>query len=251
MAEQSFLVSPEARNKTKVERWFFVGLAVAMMAVAIAGFAPSIVNTVGRRAPLSPLAVAHGVVFFVWLGIFLVQGSLVASGNVRLHRRVGVAAVFVLVPMVVLGYTTSIAMMSRGFDLSGDLRIEHDPFAAAIFPLGDLLIFALLVTAAIVYRRHPEIHKRLMLFGNIALMPAPLAHFIGHWPRLAALPPGIILVPISMFLMAAVAREYLPTGKVHPMTLGLAVAMFLSGPVRAFVIGPSAEWHRLASWLAR
>jgi len=228
MAVQSFLVSPEARNKTKVERWFFVGLAVAMMAVAIAGFAPSIANTAGRRAPVSPLAVAHGVVFFVWLGIFLVQGSLVASGNVRLHRRVGVVAGFVLLPMVVLGYTTSVSMMRRGVDLSGDLRIEHDPFAAAIFPLGDLLIFALLVTAAIIYRRRPEIHKRLMLFGNIALMPAPLAHFIGHWPRLAAMPPAIILVPISMFWMAALAREYLPSGKVHPLTWGLAAAMFLS-----------------------
>jgi hypothetical protein len=251
MAVQSFLVSPEVRNKTKVERWFFVGLAVAMMAVVVAGFAPSIVNTAGRRAPLSPLAVAHGVVFFAWLGIFLVQGSLVAAGNVGFHRRVGVAAVFVLVPMVVLGYATSVSMMRRGFDLSGDLRIERDPLAAGIFPLGDLLIFAILVTAAIIYRQRPEIHKRLMLFGNIALMPAPLAHFIGHWPRLAAMPPAIILVPISMFLMAAVAREYLPTGKVHPLTWGLAAAMLFSGPMRAFVIGPSAVWHRLASWLAR
>ena len=81
--------------------------------------------------------------------------------------------------------------------MSGDLRVEHNPAYEVIFPLGDLLMFAVLLTAALLYRR-PEMHKRLMLFANIALMPAPLAHWIGHVPRLAALPGAIIIIPISM-----------------------------------------------------
>jgi hypothetical protein len=90
-----------------------------------------------------------------------------------------------------------------------------------------------------------------MLFGNIALMGAPLAHFIGHIPRLTAMSTAIILVPISMFLIAAVAREFWLTRKVHPLTVGLALGMFAFGPLRAGLIGPSAAWHRLAQWLAQ
>jgi hypothetical protein len=245
--------TPEISSKRKnawIERWFVTGLALAMLAVATAGFLPSILHTEGRHAPLSLLAAAHGMVFFVWLVIFLIQSTLIAKGHVAVHRRVGFAAAFVLAVMIPLAYATSTSMVRRGFDLSGDLRIEHDPLYESVFPFGDLLIFAVLATAAIVYRRRPEIHKRLMLFANIALMGAPLAHFIGHVPSLAALPAAIILVPISMFLMAAVAREYLLTSKVHPLTVGLAVAMFVSGPLRAGLIGPSTTWHRLASWLA-
>jgi hypothetical protein len=66
-------------------------------------------------------------------------------------------------------------MVRRGFDLSGDLRIDHDPPYETVFALRNLLIFSVLVIAALAYRHRPEIHKRLMLFANIELMPAPLA----------------------------------------------------------------------------
>jgi hypothetical protein len=247
----SYRVVSAAEEKGPLESWFVTGLALAMLAVAIAGFAPSIIDTAGRKAPLSPLAAAHGIVSFCWLGIFLVQGRLVATGRIALHRRIGRAASFILAVMIPLAYATSVSMVRRGFDLSGDLRIENDPLYEFIFPFGDLLLFTVLVTTAIAYRRQPEIHKRLMLFANIALMGAPLAHFLGHIPRLAAMPAAIILVPISMFLLVAVARDYLLTRRVHPLTLALAVAMFLFGPLRAGLIGPSATWHRFAGWLTR
>jgi hypothetical protein len=195
MITPSYQSSPELPQNVFVERWFFTGMAVAMLATSIAGFMPSLVHTAGRRAPLSPLAAAHGIVFFAWLLLFLVQSRLVATGQVALHRRLGVTAVFLLALMVPLAYTTTAAMVRRSFDLSGDLRIDHDPLYESIFPFGDITIFAVLVIAALAYRRRAEVHKRLLLFANIILMPAPLAHFIGHTPLLASLPPVIILVP--------------------------------------------------------
>jgi hypothetical protein len=233
------------------ERWFFTALACAMIATAIAGFLPSLVNGSERRAPLTPLAAAHGVMFFAWLLIFLVQARLVAGRRIRMHRRVGLAAACVAAVMIPLGYATCIAMVRRGFDLSGDLKIGHDPAFEVIFPLGDILLFAVLFIAAVAYRGRPDMHKRLILFANIALMPAPLAHLIGHVPRLAAMPPTIIVLPIAMFLAAAVAREYFVLNRVYPLTWAIAGGMLVSGSVRASVIGPSAAWHHLVNWLAR
>ena len=141
-------------------------------------------------------------------------------------------------------------MVRRAFDLSGDLRINHDPLYESVFPFSNILILSVLVTTALAYRRRPEIHKRLMLFANIELMPAPLAHLIGHIPRLAALPPAIIMIPISMFVIAAGARDILLTKRVHPLTVGLGLLRLLSGPLEAGPIGSSAAWHHFANGLA-
>jgi len=37
--------------------------------------------------------------------------------------------------MIPLAYTTTVAMARRAFDLSGDLRIDHDPLYESIFQL--------------------------------------------------------------------------------------------------------------------
>ena len=251
MATTLYQTSPELRQEVFVEHWFFTGMAIAMLATSTAGFMPSLVHTAGRRAPLSPLAAAHGLVFFAWLLIFLVQSRLVATRRVAWHRRLGLAAVFLLALMIPLAYSTTIAMVRRSFDLSGDLRIDHDPLYESIFPFGDITIFAVLVIAALAYRRRPEIHKRLMLFANIELMPAPLAHLIGHTPWLALLPAAIVMIPISIFVIAAVARDLLLLRRVHPLTWGLAILRLVSGPLEAGPIGSSAAWHHFASWLAR
>jgi hypothetical protein len=222
-----------------------------MIAVATAGFLPSLVNTAGRRAPVSALAAAHGIIFCIWLGIFLVQARLIAGRQITTHRRIGIAAGCVAALMISLGYATCISMARRGFDLSGDLRAERDPAYLVIFPLGDLFMFAVLITAAIACRRQPDMHKRLMLLANVALIPAPLAHLIGHVSWLAAMPGMIILIPISLFLLAAIGREFLVDGRAHPLTWGIAAAMLISGPLRAAVVGPSAAWHRFIYWLCR
>jgi hypothetical protein len=46
------------------ERWFFTGMASAMLAVGVAGFLPSIVDTAGRRR--ADFAAGHGA----WNSVF-------------------------------------------------------------------------------------------------------------------------------------------------------------------------------------
>jgi hypothetical protein len=234
-----------------VQRWYFTGVALAMIATSLAAFMPSLVHPAERRAPLSVLAAAHGIVFFVWLLIFLAQSTLIATRHVAWHRRLGSAAVFVLALMIPLAYATTIAMTRRGFDLSGDLKIDRDPLYEPVFAFSNLLIFSALATAALACRRRREFHKRLMLFANIELMPAPLAHLIGHTPWLASMPAAIVMVPISIFVIAAVARDLLVARRVHPLTWGLAIFRLVSGPLEAGPIGTSVAWHHFASWLAR
>lgn len=218
-----------------VKRWFFTGMALTMIAISIAGFMPAIVNPASRHAPITLLASAHGIVFFVWLTLYLAQSLLIATRRVSWHRRLGLTSIVVLALMIPLGFATTAAMVRRGFDLSGDQKIDPHPpagsvsldvYFASVFNFGDLLMFSILAIGAICYRRRPEIHKRMMLFANIALMGAPIVHLFGHTPQLAPLlKPAIIAFAIAVLLLAGVARDYLVHKRIHPLTVVLAIVI--------------------------
>ncbi|GAC1655751.1 MAG: hypothetical protein NVS9B15_16640 [Acidobacteriaceae bacterium] len=236
--------------RASMERWFSPAIGAIVLALAIAGFAPAIVHPAARRGPVSLLAAAHGIVFFAWLVLFLVQSLLVSTRHVPLHRRLGLTGAGLLALMIPLGYVATVGMVRRGFDLSGDQHIDADPLYYSVFSFGTLALFALLAITGLVLRRRPEIHKRLMLFANITLVQAPVAHILGHSPALSAhLSPSVVLIPIAILLLCVVAKEFVVRGRPHPLTWKLALAIFLSLPLMAGAIGPSAAWHHLAERL--
>lgn len=255
-------LSPQTIKPAVSNRWYFTALAITLIAVSIAGFVPSLVHPVDRRGPVSLLAAAHGLVVFAWQILFLAQSLLIANRRVAVHRQLGFTAGFMLVLIVPLGYATTVAMARRGFDLGGDLKVDHvahgmyvDPLLGMLFPLTDLTVFALLAGIAIGYRRRKEIHKRLMAFANIMLMPAAVAHLIGHSPRLSSIAPPmtspLILVPLAVLLASVVWKDYLAARRIHPMTWVLAISLLAWGPLRASLIGPNTAWHKVAAWLIR
>lgn len=252
---------PRVREDLADDRRYFTCMALVMIAISITGFLPAIVDPSSRRAPLTPLAAVHGIVYFAWLVLFLVQSRLVAMRRINLHRRLGLLGVFLLALMIPLGYVTTIEMVRRGFDLSGDQDIDRyahagyiDPQFGAVFNLYALFVFAFLATAALILRRRGEIHKRLVLYANIQIMSAPLAHFLGHTKVFAHVSPqfgaAIVLSPMAILMFSAVVRDYMVLRRVHPLTAVLAVSLFLMLPVQAAVIGPSALWHGFVNWLA-
>jgi len=235
------------RQKNAVGRWYYLGMAVVMIAVAIAGFAPSIVDPSRRHAPLTLLVAVHGILFFLWLLLFLMQTTLIAVQRADLHRRIGIIAVVLLMVLVPTSYMVTVQMVRRGFDLSGDQMTKADPLFGSIFNFFAVIEFPLLVGAALAYRRRKEIHKRLMLFANISLMGPPITHFLGHFGLLTAF---TVLAGLAMFFLSAVAGDYLSARRVHPLTVTLAILLFLVQPIQALV-GSTAAWHHFAAWLTR
>jgi len=244
-------------------RWFFVGMALVMIATSIVGFLPAIIEPATRRAPLTLLAGAHGIVTFMWLLLYLAQSLLIANRRVALHRRLGMTSIVLLALIIPLGFATTTAMVRRGFDLSGDQHADPHPVegvsvdapTASVFNFAALLQFAVLAVAAICYRRRPDVHKRLMLFANITLMAAPIAHLLGHIPS-TWLPPGAagdaaVAILNILFLVAPIAGDYLIEKRVRFLTVAMAIGLFAFGVLQAFVIGPSLAWHRFAVWISQ
>jgi hypothetical protein len=183
--------------------------------------------------------------------IFLAQSHLARTQRLALHRRLGAFSAALAAGIVFLGYQTSVAMARRGFDLSGDLRAGSDRLAALAFPLLDTAMFAVLVVAAYYYRRRAALHKRLMLFTVFgALMPAPIAHLLGHYAFFNDKPlcqPALV----GAFLGVGALYDRIAQVRIHPVSVSVALAIFTLDVLCATVIAPSAGWHNFALRLVR
>jgi hypothetical protein len=120
---------PGTLQRNAVDRWSFSCLALVMIAVAIAGFAPSIVDPSRRLAPLTPLLALHGILCLLWLLQFQLQTALIAARRADIHRRMGIVAVVLLIAIVPVSYVITVQMVRRGFDLSGDQFARIDPMS--------------------------------------------------------------------------------------------------------------------------
>jgi hypothetical protein len=238
------VASPRVAARRRDNR-FYTTMGVVAFALAMIGF-----NSTGRSAlagtgSFTPLVEVHGALFLGWLILFIIQSRLIGGGRIALHRRLGVLGGALALAMIVVGYRASIEAARRGFKID---RL-HDPLGFLIFPLGDLSAFTVLVALALWFRKRPMAHKRLMLLATIgALMNAPLAHLIADFRTFDTMP-FVILPPMIALLSASAVYDKLTLGKIHPVSLWGAIALFVYANLRAGLIGPSAAWHSLAGWL--
>ena len=233
-------------------RWFYFLAAVLFLLISAASFAPSAADRSHALAPFTWLIIAHGISVVLWLIVLIVQTFLIQTRSVLLHRRVGTAAMLLAAIVIVLGYAAAVAMLRRGFDISGDLGGRMTPAKEAagfLFPVLDITEFGLLVIAGYFARFRGAAHKRLMLFATVAMLPAPFAHLVGHNPTLGANPAIMLALILASVLISAV-YDLIRFRRIHPLSLGLGLGLFIVDLLCATVVGPSAAWQAIAAFIA-
>src|SRR5215471_11386550 len=146
--------APAARWK---DRAFYTGMSVAVIATVFRGFARSyFLRSRYFPTPLAPIAKVHGAIFFSWTVLLFIQTVLVARRRTDLHRLLGVVGAVLAVAVVIAG--TTIAVVSLRYNFA------HGNLGALSFfaiPIGNMVVFPILVAAALAWRRWTEVHKRL------------------------------------------------------------------------------------------
>jgi hypothetical protein len=235
--------SAAIRTKRRTRR-FYVGMAIAIAITVFAGFSRTYFLKAYYGTPeLSRLLHLHGLVFTTWVLFFLAQTTLVAAGKTYIHRWMGVAGAVLAGVVVVLGTTTAILRVKGG---SAPIP-GVSPLSFLAIPLFDMLVFAILVGAALYFRRRLEAHKRLMTLGMIALTSAPIARL--HFPMLPPGPPTFFGLT-DLFIVAMLVYDLATRRRVHPATIWGGLLIVASQPLRLMVSGTSA-WLAFAGWLTR
>jgi hypothetical protein len=234
----SLPLSPAQRARR--ERWFFSAMALATAVAVVWGFAPTyFLKPVYGSRPLPLLLHVHGALFTTWMMLLLVQTALVATRNTRVHRRLGQAGVVIVPAMLVLGYMAAVDAAHRGSTVA-----SLTPEAFLIIPLAAMVVFSVLAGSALLLKRRPDYHKRLMLLATIELCTAAIARipFVAPYG-----PPGFFGVT-DLFVVALIAFDLTTLRKVHPATLRGGLLLIASQPLRLMIAGTGA-WLAFATWL--
>src|SRR5688572_2302009 len=153
------------------ERSVYTWGAVIALLFIFAGFAPTYYLKGVYGAPeLSALKHVHGLVMTAWFTLFLVQVRLVATGRTAMHRQLGVAGIGVALLVVAVGTATGITAAKLG-----SAPIGVPPLIFLALPLGEMVVFAVLVTTALLMRKRSAYHKRLMLLASLAMLTPAMA----------------------------------------------------------------------------
>lgn len=229
------------------ERKFFTGMAFAAFSVAFIGFAPTyylVGLNPGPTPELSPRIHLHGFLCTLWILLFATQTSLIAAGRTAIHRRAGLAGIGLMLATSVSGIHLAINSERRIHSATNDGTLA-DPYVFLIFPFFAIGMFALFVSAGVLFRQRPDIHKRLMLLATVSLLGPALARI---WGMLTTITPNAIgaLILLNLFLAALVGYDLRTCGKLHPATLWAGGLLFLSEPLRVW-IGHSVPWRNFAA----
>jgi hypothetical protein len=247
-------------SKPRTEsRQFYVRMAYACAFIAFAGFTPTYwapVATGTFDGP--PLLHVHGLLFFSWTILFVVQTRLAAAGRYERHRMLGLAGISLATAMLFAGMIVSIQSIDNGVGQS----FERQARGFSIVPISIILFFAAMVGAAVANVRRPEVHMRLMLMASITLLPPAIARVFfllfapagAPRPGTGAPPPVELSVVPSLvsdiLLVVAIVHDWRTRGRPHPVYLIAGAAMIAVQAMRVpFSYTPA--WHWITSWLLR
>jgi hypothetical protein len=229
------------KNAGFLNRYFYFAMSLLIAAIVVWGFSHTIDQNLIHATPTRPwILYLHGTVFSGWVVFFIVQASLVRMHKVRVHRTLGWFGVAWGVAIVVLGVSTAISMTRfKTFTLH-----QPDAWQFLIVPLWDITCFTVAFTLAILWRKKPEFHRRLMLVATCALTAAAF----GRFPALL----NTFYAGVDFLIFLGVVRDLVVTRRVHPVYLYALPALIVGQSlVMHVVLTDSPQWHKIANAILR
>ena len=214
-------------------------MALAAIATAFFGFARTyFLRSHFQTQPLPALLKIHGAIFTAWLVLFLAQTTLVAARRIDIHRKLGWIGAALAACMIVVTLKAAVDAVHAAV-VCCDADAARRFFAV---PVADIIVFATLVTAAIVFRRELAEHKRLMLLATLTILDAATA----RWPiGLVQTTKWGYYAAADAIILAAVAYDSLRHGRVaHAFLWG--VPLVVGAQIAREVIGSTGVWKSFA-----
>jgi hypothetical protein len=214
---------------------FYFWMLLAMCVFVFGGFGMhSFVPALrGEFPPAPPVVHLHGVVFVGWMLLLLLQSALVCTGNVRLHRALGTWGIAQGTATILIGLMMQLVASGRGH-AAGRPAGTDGLYLGLLAFLGFAVMFAL----AIRNRARPEIHRRMILFAMLPVIPPGVNRF---WANALGLddPVPTFWLYLTLWSMAAsiLVHQWRRTGRIDRYSAFGAGWILLQGVVHEAVVG--------------
>jgi len=234
------------------DRRLYIAAAVFIPIIVLIGFARSyyLKGFFGNPPLPSVLVHVHGIVMTSWVILFVTQVTLVAARRTRVHRRLGVLGAVLAATLVSVGSATAISSAARNVSLARAAPDGSHPGLGAlrflVIPLFDMAIFAILAGTALYFRRHMDLHKRLMLLATLSVLSAAIARIPLHF--IATGGPLVFLGLTDLCIVGCVLYDTVKNRRLHPAFLWGTLLVIASQPLR-IMLGGTDAWLKFSQWL--
>lgn len=196
---------------------FFFWTCVALALVIFGGFGISYIQPIasGSLRPMSPIVHVHGLFYFTWMVLLVVQSGLVSSGNVMLHRTLGTLGISVATGLII--FATVITILN----IAVTLETSTDPFVFGLMylSLAAIVSFTILFIMAMNKTRQPDYHRRYMLLATVAFIGAGINRFYVFLFDVQFAPFWFLNACADLFIVALALYDWKSLGRLHPATL--------------------------------
>jgi uncharacterized membrane protein YozB (DUF420 family) len=229
-------------QRSGFDRRFSTWVAITTALIVFIGFARTyyLKGIFGTPALSSGLVHLHGIVMTLWFALFVAQVRLIAAHRTDLHRRVGVVGAVLALLVLVVGITTAIVAAKHG------VTPGPPPLVFLSIPLGDMLVFAVLVGLGLLFRRRRDIHRRLMLLASVGILAAAIARIPIEF--IATGGPLVFFGLTDLCVLICVVFDTVKNRRLHPAFGWGLLFIVASQPLRLMLTG-TAVWMQFATWL--
>jgi hypothetical protein len=238
----STVMEAPAPRAAAPDRLFYTGMALAFAAIVAVGFAPTFYLRDATLPALSSILVMHGIAFTAWIALLVAQTALIAADRRAWHRALGLFGAALALLMVVLALVAAVEALRQGRAPIPGL----DPRTFFAIPMRDIVVFAILITAAIALRKDAQAHKRLILVATICLLAAAIARF--PIAAMMKIGPPMFYGLQDLLIVAGMAYDRAFHGRVHRAYWWAGGLMLLS-QVLFLAIAGTPPWHAFADAL--
>lgn len=146
---------------------FFTAIAIIGIIAILVGFLKTFIIPIISGTKTWPLSIYTHVGFvFGWVLTFLTQSLLIQNKKYNTHISIGRWAAIIAVGAAVSIIPAALYQIER--ELKEGLG--QTAISSIVGSLASATMFLILVTLGIVYRKRPQVHKRLMLLATILLI---------------------------------------------------------------------------------
>lgn len=226
---------------------FYLVMTLIMAFLVFAGFGMTYWFPLasGTFPPAPPVVHLHGLVFSTWMVLLVVQAALVNRRNMALHRSLGTWGI---------AHATAVLFTGALITLMGIGGINRPvvvpAFLDAMFlSFAAVTGFALLFTLSIRNVRRPEVHKRLMLFAILPILPPGVNRFYMVPFGLDYIPVLPLYLTLDALALAILIHEWRSTGKIDRYSMIGAGWMLLQSGLHV-PIADSESFFELCRYVA-
>ena len=192
--------------KSFLSRYFYLCMSLMMAGLVTWGFSRTVDANLLHAKPARPVLLwMHGAAFSTWIVFFIAQSALVRVRKVSIHRTLGWFGAGLAALMIVLGCTVAVVMTR--FDILVLHQKDVDSFIG--IPFWDMAMFGACVALAILWRKKPDYHRRLIFVATCELMDAAIGRFDFWFNH------SIFYVAVDLLVVAGMMRDLVVDGRIH------------------------------------